>query len=112
MMQNRSRALRKLGAAKWQDLRNGIKLLRLWTSSGPRLPHVAVLLLPSNEEYGAFLKNPKRYANSLKIFPGKGTRKVVRCHLARKKAGTLYLVILKHEMDCTSIAISSSNVVL
>jgi hypothetical protein len=92
-------------------LGKGVKALKLWRSAGPRFPQIAILLLPSSEQYGAFLKNPTRYVNGLKVFPGKGTRKVVGCHLARKKAGTLYAVILKHEMDCTSLVISSSSVV-
>jgi hypothetical protein len=112
MRQIRSRAPRKIRPAKWQDLKKGVQALKLWKSTGPKLPHVAILLLPSSEQYEAFLKNPKGYVNGLKIFPGKGTRKVIGCHLARKKAGTLYAVILKHEWDCTSIAISSSSVTL
>lgn len=110
--QTRSKAPRKIHPARWQDLRNGVKALKLWTSTGPKLPQIAILVLPSSEQYGEFLKNPTRYVNGLKVFPGKGTRKVIGCHLARKKAGTLYAVIVKHEMDCTSVAISSSSVVL
>lgn len=101
----------KLRPVTWQNLGEGVKALKLWRSAGPRFPQIAILLLPSSEQYGAFLKNPTRYVNGLKIFPGKGTRKVIGCHLARKKAGTLYAVILKHEMDCTSLVISSSSVV-
>lgn len=112
MKQIRSRARRKLRPVTWQNLGKGVKTLKLWRSTGPTSPQIAILLLPSGEQYGAFLKNPTRYVNGLKIFPGKGTRKVIGCHLARKKPGTLYMVILKHEMDCTSLAISSSSVVL
>src|SRR5690348_661778 len=112
MRQTRSRAPRKLRPAKWQDLRSGVKALKLWTSTGPKLPQIAILLIPSSEQYGAFLKNPTRYVNGLKVFPGKGTRKVIGCHLARKKAGTFYVVIVKHEWDCTSVSMSSSYVKL
>src|SRR5690242_14333570 len=104
-----SRAPRKLrSSAKWQNLRNGVKALKLWKSTGLKLPQIAILLLPSSEQYGAFLKNPTSYVNGLRIFPGKGTRKVIGCHLAKKRAGTLYVVIVKHEWDCTSVSMSSS----
>lgn len=112
MKQIRSRAPRKMGPTNWQNLKKGVRALKLWRSTGPRLPQIAILLLPSSEQYEAFLKNPTGYVNRLKIFGPKGTRKVIGCHLARKKAGTLYAVILKHEMDCTSLAISSSSVTL
>jgi hypothetical protein len=111
MKETRSRARRKLRPTEWENLGNGVMALKLWKSKGPKWPQVAILLLPSSAEYAAFLKNPTDYVNGLKVFAPKETKKVVGCRFARKKAGTSYVVILKHEMDCTSTGMSSSNVV-
>jgi hypothetical protein len=97
-------------AGRWKKVGKGIEVLKLWESIGPEWPQIALLLL-SKEEYKEFLKNPKNYLNGFKIFDTTPTRKVTRCHLASVKPTTAtYMIVAKHEMDCTCVAMSSSNV--
>jgi hypothetical protein len=99
---------------KYVQLGKGVLVLRLWESIGPTWPQIAILLL-SKEEYKEFLKNPKNYLNGFKVYDKTPTKKVTRCHLARVQPHnppSTYLVIVKHDMDCTSVAISSSTVEL
>lgn len=100
--------------AEYTTLGKGVKAVRLWQSIGPKWPQIAVLEL-SSAEYKQFLKNPKSYLNGLNFFGKKLTRKVFRCRLAPinpKKPNTDYVVIVKHEIDCTSLSSSSSAVKL
>jgi hypothetical protein len=101
-------------ARSWTKVGKGIEVLKLWETTGPKLPQIAVLLL-SKEEYKKFLKNPKNYLNGFKIFGETPTKKVSRCHLASVKPHnppSTYAVITKHDWNCTSVATSSSNVTL
>lgn len=105
---------RKMPAPQYVTLGKGIKALQLWKSLGPVWPQITVLELSSGE-YKKFLKNPKSYLNILKIYGKKPTRKVFRCRLAPflpKKPGATYVVIAKHDVDCTTVAGSSSKVAL
>lgn len=98
--------------AKWKKLGKGIQAVKLWDTIGPKFPQIVVLRL-SKDEYKEFHKNPKNYLNGFKVFGKKPTKKVTRCHLASVKPGkptAAYMVIAKHEMDCTSVATSSSKV--
>lgn len=100
--------------AEYKTLGKGIKAVRLWESIGPKWPQIAILEL-SSTEYEKFLKSPKKFLNDLKIFGKKLTRKVFRCRLARimpKKPGSTYVVSSWHDVDCTTVAGSSSKVVL
>ena len=100
--------------AKYTTLGKGIKAVKLWESIGPKWPQIAILEL-SSEEYKKFHKNPKSYLNGMKIFGKTPTRKVFRCRLAPirpKKPGSVYIVHTRHEMDCTSVVSSSSQVKL
>lgn len=100
--------------AEYKVLGKGIKAVKLWESIGPQWPQITVLEL-SSVEYKEFLKNPRSYLNELKIYGKKPTRKVFRCRLARfqpKKPGATYVVMTKHDEDCTTLATSSSKVVL
>jgi hypothetical protein len=100
----------KMPAAKWKKLGKSFKVLKLWESIGPEWPQIAILLL-SKDEYKKFLKNPRDFLNDHKVFDKTPTKEVSRCHLATLKRGTaMYVVIAKHEMDCTSVVTSSNNV--
>lgn len=99
-------------ARSWTKVGKGIEVLKLWETTGPKLPQIAVLLL-SKEEYQTFLKNPKDYLNDFKIFGNTPTTKVSRCHLVSVKPGnppSTYAVVAKHDWNCTSVATSSSKV--
>jgi hypothetical protein len=101
-------------ARSWTTVGKGIEVLKLWESTGPKWPQIAVLLL-SRDEYKAFLKNPKNYLNSFKIFGKTPTKKVSRCRLASVKPHnppSTYAVIVEHDWNCTSVAMSSSKVTL
>jgi hypothetical protein len=100
--------------AEYETLAKNVKAVRLWQSIGPKWPQIAVLEL-SGAEYKKFLKNPKSYLNGLNFFGKKLTRKVFCCRFARinpKKPQAQYVVIVKHEIDCTSVSSSSSAVKL
>jgi hypothetical protein len=97
-------------AAKYKKLAKGIEVLKLWDSIGPKWPQIAVLQL-SKDEYKKFLKDGKNYLNSLKVFGKTPTKEVSTCHLASVKSHnppSTYVVIIKHDKDCTSVATSSS----
>jgi hypothetical protein len=99
----------KMPEAKWKKVGKGIEVLKLWESVGPEWPQIAILR-QSKEEYKEFLKSPKKYLNGFKIFDKTPTKKVTACHLAGVKPGdptSTYVVIAKHEKDCTSVATSS-----
>lgn len=109
----RSRAPRKVRAARWINLGKGIKVLKLWKTIGPRQPQIAILQL-SSERYKAFVRDPKSFVNGFEIFGPRRTRRVVRFRLARlaaKEPDAMYALILNHQMDCTSSAISSEGLV-
>jgi hypothetical protein len=99
-------------AAKWKKLGKGIRAVKLWNTIGPKFPQIVVLRL-SKDEYKEFLKHPKNYLNGFKVFGKTPTKEVNPLKLASIKSGkptASYLVVAKHEMDCTSVAISSSSV--
>lgn len=95
------------------NLREGVQVLKLWDTIGPKWPQI-VLLQVSKKEYEMFLKDPKDYVNDLKVLGDSSTHKVTMCQRAAVKpdgpANTTYLLILKHERDTTTVASSSSNV--
>jgi len=99
-------------AAKWKKLGKGIHAVKLWNTIGPRWPQIVVLGL-SKDEYKEFHKNPKNYLNGFKLFGKTPTKEVSTCHLASVKPHNppaTYVVIVKHDKDCTSVATSSSAV--
>lgn len=98
---------------EWKILREGVKVLKLWDTVGPKWPQVVLLQL-SKEEYEKLLKDPKEYINNLNVLGESSTHKVFQCRLAAVKesdpSNTVYLVMFKHEMDTTTQMLSSSNV--
>ena len=99
--------------AKWKPFGKGVKVLSLWDTIGPAWPQIVVLQL-SKEEYQKFLKHPPDYVNDLKVLGDSSTHKVAKFDMARVKKGalanTIYMVVLKHEMETTSSVFSSSKV--
>jgi hypothetical protein len=96
--------------AKYEKVVKGLEVLKLWESVGPEWPQIAILR-QSKEEYKEFLKSPKKYLNGFKIFGKMPTKKVTRCHLAGvKPSSSTYIVVAKHESDCTSVSTSSNSV--
>ncbi len=65
-------AEKKPRSPKWETLADGIQVLRLWNTTGPESPEIAMLRL-SEDEYKEFDKDPKKYINDRfpKIFPEK-----------------------------------------
>jgi hypothetical protein len=96
--------------AKWKKVEKGLEVLKLWESVGPEWPQIAILR-QSKEEYKEFLKSPKKYLNGFKIFGKTPTKKVFRCHLASvTPSSSTYIVVAKHDTDCTSVGTSSNHV--
>jgi hypothetical protein len=101
-------------AAKWKKLGKGIYAVKLWNTIGPKFPQIVALRL-SREEYKEFLNNPKSYLNGFKVFGKTPTKEVSTFQLASLKSGkpgSTYVVVTKHNWDCTSAATSSSAVKL
>jgi len=102
---------------KWEMVREGVQVLRLWkTSIGPRKPEIALLRL-SDEEYRKFFESPESYINQIKpdgdgVLGPKGTHRIFHCHLAPipayapGKSANSCLVTINHDWDTTSIAAS------
>lgn len=53
---------------KWEVLKNGVKLQRLWSKN--EWPQIAVLKL-SAAAFATFEKNPAQFINGNKVFPNK-----------------------------------------
>jgi hypothetical protein len=106
-------AQKAVSPPQWKILREGVKVLKLWDTVGPKWPQVVLLQL-SKEEYEKLLKDPKEYINNLNVLGESSTHKVFKCRLAAVKesdpSNTVYLVMFKHEMDTTTQMLSSSNV--
>lgn len=54
--------------AKWDTLKDGTRVLRLWETIGPEWPQLALLEL-TNEQYKKLIENPTEYINQRSIFP-------------------------------------------
>jgi hypothetical protein len=103
-------------ATKWMKLGEGVQVLRLWKSVGPKWPQIAILRL-SVEEYKDFLEHPVDYLNVHKVYPPEYlARKFVPCRLAQppkevlgKQSGEC-MVMLRHDITSTSVGTSSCSV--
>ena len=93
----------------WQKLEEGVQVLKLWESVGPKWPEIAVLRL-SKEEYEKFYKEPVEYLNKLKVYPPEyPAKKIIPCGLvAPETAKSDFVVVLKHDITSTSRAMSST----
>lgn len=103
---------KKPAVLQWENIREGVQVLKLWESVGPRWPEIAILRL-SKTEYATFFKNPVNFLNEGKVYPHEyPAKRVVRCRLVSPKtAKSEYVVVLNHDPNSTSTTISSSNVV-
>ncbi len=103
-------------STEWKKLKEGVQVLKLWESVGPKWPQIAILRL-SVEEYEDFLEHPVDYLNDHKVYPPEyPARRFVRCHLAQlpkkvpgKQSGEC-MVTLLHDITSTSSGTSSCNV--
>jgi len=101
---------------KWENLSEGIQVMKLWKSSdAPKWPQVAVLLL-SGDEYKKYLEAPEDYVNGYKVFAPSSTHKIFGCDYApppkapAKVAGQAQcMVIISHEHPTTSTGTSSCS---
>lgn len=105
-------AQKKVTPLEWEKLREGVQVLKLWESVGPKWPEIAVLRL-SKEEYAKFFKDPVDYLNDRKVYPPEyPAKRVIRCRLVPPTtAKSEYVVVLDHDPDSTTSTISSGNVV-
>jgi hypothetical protein len=60
-------ASQSAAAFQWVDV-GDMKVLKLWETSGPKWPQIAILDL-SSEMYKDLQKNPSEFVNAQKIFP-------------------------------------------
>ena len=98
---------------QWIQLQQGIQVLKIWETVGPKWPQVVLFQL-SQDEYKKFLQNSEDYVNGLNVLGISSTHKIHSCDLVKVDVSapstTLYLVVLKHEVDTVSTAMSSSRV--
>ena len=85
---------------EWRQLRDGVHVATIWDSLGPKWPQTVLLQLGQNE-YLAFLREPERYVNDLKVLGESSTHKVkiclkVKIHKDTPRDTTYYIVLL-HE---------------
>jgi hypothetical protein len=107
---------KEMPAPDFKKLGDGVQILRLWESIGPKWPQIAVLRL-SAEEYELFLKHPVDYLNDHQVYPPEyPARKFDGCelsHVQKKdlhKPGTECIVMLRHDITSTSVGTSSCSV--
>jgi len=101
---------------KWENLSEGIQVMKLWKSSdAPKWPQVAVLLL-SGDEYKKYLDAPEDYVNGYKVFAPSSTHRIFGCDYARPpkappkvEGGAQCMVIISHEQATTSTGNSSCS---
>jgi len=105
-----------ISGPEWKKLGEGVQVLRLWESVGPKWPQIALLRL-SVEEYKDFLDHPVDYLNDHKVYPSEyPARKFVGCQLAPipkkdpAKQNAECLLMLRHDITSTSVGTSSCSV--
>jgi len=54
-------------SSPWKTIEPGVEVLRLWESTGPKQPQIAILQL-SNEKYKELKKNVKAFMDSRNIY--------------------------------------------
>jgi hypothetical protein len=101
---------KKPPAPTWVKLAGEVQVLRLWDTTGPKWPQIALLRLPETE-YGKFEETPTEYVNGLKIFP-KDVNEVFIGHVPRyakpkAKGADDMTVVLFHEYPSRVFALSS-----
>jgi hypothetical protein len=73
---------------------------RKWTKSfGRRVPEIAVLRM-SNVEYKLYVKSPKQYLISYRVFRRPPNR-VVRCSSTSKSGGSAWMIFIIHVPNST-----------
>ncbi|MGC1485538.1 MAG: hypothetical protein WA789_17220 [Candidatus Acidiferrum sp.] len=107
---------KEMPAPEFKKLKDGVQVLRLWESIGPKWPQIAILRL-SVDEYGSFRKDPVGYLNDNQVYPPEyPAKKFDGCELSHvhekdgRKLGNECIVMLRHDITSTSVGTSSCNV--
>lgn len=100
----RQEAEKSKSPPQWKQIREGVQAATVWDTIGPTWPQTVLLRLQGNE-YAAFLHEPERYVNDLKVL-SKPTVKVKFCLEVkiRKDASKdiQYYIVVVHEPGSTS----------
>ena len=107
---------KEMSTPEFKKLKDGVQVLRLWESIGPKWPQIAILRL-SVDEYESFRKDPVDYLNDNKVYPSEfPAKKFDGCELAHvqkkelRKPGDECIVMLRHDITSTSVGTSSCSV--
>lgn len=102
--------------SEFKKLKDGVQVLRLWETIGPKWPQIAILRL-SVDEYESFRKDPVGYLNLNKVYPPQyPAKKFDGCELAHvqkkelRKPGDECIVMLRHDITSTSVGTASCSV--
>jgi hypothetical protein len=104
-------AEKKPSAPKWTKLADDVQVLRLWNTTGPESPQIAILRL-SEAEYAKFEANPKDYVNDHHIYP-KDVNDVFIGHMPRyekpkaKGDDDMIVTMMHHPIASHCFALSS-----